>query len=241
MDPKTIETFAALVQSPERLRLLLVLTVCDIRAVGPNVWNGWKAALLRQLYNAAEQVLSGGTLSGGRAERIKAIQAEVGQRLTGWTEAEKEEHFARGYAPYWLSFPIRHAGPPGRAGAPRRARPPAARHRAPHRGRPLGHRDHDLHARHARPVRPPRRRDGDQRRQHRRRQDLHPGQRHGARHVLDPGPRGQAVRRPAAPRAARRARRDRRSPTGSTSPASSTPAALVAQARPRLHRRSRAC
>ena len=105
MDPKTIETFAALVQSPERLRLLLVLTVCDIRAVGPNVWNGWKAALLRQLYNAAERVLSGGTLSGGRVERAKAVQAEVGQRLDGWSEAEKEEHFARGYAPYWLSFP----------------------------------------------------------------------------------------------------------------------------------------
>jgi [protein-PII] uridylyltransferase len=105
MDPKTIETFAALVQSPERLRLLLVLTVCDIRAVGPNVWNGWKAALLRQLYNAAERVMSGGTLSGGRAERIKAIQADVGQRLVGWTEADKDEHFARGYAPYWLSFP----------------------------------------------------------------------------------------------------------------------------------------
>jgi [protein-PII] uridylyltransferase len=104
MDPKTIETFAALVQSPERLRLLLVLTVCDIRAVGPNVWNGWKAALLRQLYNAAERVMSGGTLSGARAERIKAIQAEVGQRLAGWTDAEKDEHFARGYAPYWLSF-----------------------------------------------------------------------------------------------------------------------------------------
>ncbi|MFI5000603.1 MAG: [protein-PII] uridylyltransferase [Reyranellales bacterium] len=104
MDPKTIESFAALVQSPERLRLLLVLTVCDIRAVGPNVWNGWKAALLRQLYHAAEQLLSGGTLSGGRAERIKAIQGEVAQRLPGWTDAEKEEHFARGYAPYWLSF-----------------------------------------------------------------------------------------------------------------------------------------
>ena len=103
-DPKTIEDFAALVQSPERLRLLLVLTVCDIRAVGPNVWNGWKAALLRQLYYAAEQVLSGGTLAGGRIERIKAIQAEVAKRLTGWSEAEKEEHFARGYAPYWLSF-----------------------------------------------------------------------------------------------------------------------------------------
>ncbi|HQS15910.1 [protein-PII] uridylyltransferase [Reyranella sp.] len=106
MDPKTIETFAALIQSPERLRLLLVLTVCDIRAVGPNVWNNWKAALLRQLYNATEQVLSGGTLSGGRAERIKHIQAEVAKRLPGWSDADKEAHFARGYASYWLSFPI---------------------------------------------------------------------------------------------------------------------------------------
>jgi [protein-PII] uridylyltransferase len=105
MDPKTIDTFAALVQSPERLRLLLVLTVCDIRAVGPNVWNGWKAALLRQLYNATERVLSGGTLAGGRAERIKAVQAEVARNLPGWSEQDKEEHFARGYAPYWLSFP----------------------------------------------------------------------------------------------------------------------------------------
>jgi [protein-PII] uridylyltransferase len=106
MDPKTIETFAALIQSPERLRLLLVLTVCDIRAVGPNVWNNWKAALLRQLYSATEQVLSGGTLSGGRAERIKHIQAEVAKRLPGWSEADKEAHFARGYASYWLSFPV---------------------------------------------------------------------------------------------------------------------------------------
>ncbi|MDP1753558.1 MAG: bifunctional uridylyltransferase/uridylyl-removing protein, partial [Reyranella sp.] len=104
MDPKTIESFAGLVQSPERLRLLLVLTVCDIRAVGPNVWNGWKAALLRQLYNAAEQVLSGGTLAGGRADRIRQIQAEVAKRLASWSDREKDEHFARGYAPYWLSF-----------------------------------------------------------------------------------------------------------------------------------------
>ncbi|HSI00901.1 MAG TPA: [protein-PII] uridylyltransferase, partial [Reyranella sp.] len=94
MDPKTIDTFAALVQSPERLRLLLVLTVCDIRAVGPNVWNGWKAALLRQLYSAAERVMSGGTLSGGRTERMKAVQAEVAESLRGWSEAEKEEHFS---------------------------------------------------------------------------------------------------------------------------------------------------
>ena len=44
-DPKTIEDFTAIVRSPERLRLLLVLTVADIRAVGPNVWNSWKGTL----------------------------------------------------------------------------------------------------------------------------------------------------------------------------------------------------
>ena len=46
-DPKTIADFTDVVQSMERLRLLLVLTVADIRAVGPKVWNGWKAQLLR--------------------------------------------------------------------------------------------------------------------------------------------------------------------------------------------------
>ena len=46
-DPQTMSDFVAVVQSPERLRLLLCLTVADIRAVGPSVWNGWKAALLR--------------------------------------------------------------------------------------------------------------------------------------------------------------------------------------------------
>ena len=48
-DPKTIEDFAATVQTTERLKHLLVLTEVDIRAVGPGVWNGWKAQLLRTL------------------------------------------------------------------------------------------------------------------------------------------------------------------------------------------------
>ena len=66
-DPKTIRDFAALVQSPERLRLLLVLTVADIRAVGPKIWNGWKATLLRELYYRAEEVLAGGARRRRRA------------------------------------------------------------------------------------------------------------------------------------------------------------------------------
>jgi [protein-PII] uridylyltransferase len=46
-DRKTIENFAATVQSAERLKLLTILTTADIRAVGPGVWNGWKAQLIR--------------------------------------------------------------------------------------------------------------------------------------------------------------------------------------------------
>lgn len=59
-DPKTIQDFIAEVQSPERLKLLLALTVADIRAVGPKVWNSWKATLLRELYHRTAEAMSGG-------------------------------------------------------------------------------------------------------------------------------------------------------------------------------------
>src|SRR5262249_29192323 len=59
-DPKTVRQFADIVQSPERLKLLLLLTVADIRAVGPGVWNGWKGQLLRTLYYETEPLVAGG-------------------------------------------------------------------------------------------------------------------------------------------------------------------------------------
>ena len=59
-DPATVAAFAKIVENPERLRLLLVLTVADIRAVGPGVWNGWKGQLLRELYGATEAIFRGG-------------------------------------------------------------------------------------------------------------------------------------------------------------------------------------
>ncbi len=58
-DPETVAEFARLVGSPARLRLLYVLTVCDIRSVGPGIWNDWKATLLRGLYQAALAYLDG--------------------------------------------------------------------------------------------------------------------------------------------------------------------------------------
>ncbi|MGV9007015.1 MAG: [protein-PII] uridylyltransferase [Brevundimonas sp.] len=53
-DPDTIRAFADLVGDPEHLRALLVLTVADIRAVGPGVWNSWKGQLMRDLYERTE-------------------------------------------------------------------------------------------------------------------------------------------------------------------------------------------
>ncbi len=68
-DPKTIRDFADIVQSPERLKLLLLLTVADIRAVGPGTWNGWKGQLLRTLYYETEPLVAGGHTEKRRNER----------------------------------------------------------------------------------------------------------------------------------------------------------------------------
>jgi [protein-PII] uridylyltransferase len=72
-DPKTVTDFVYVVQSLERLKLLLVLTVADISGVGPGVWNNWKGELLRSLYYEAEVVLSGGHTRTAQVRRIGAI------------------------------------------------------------------------------------------------------------------------------------------------------------------------
>src|SRR5665213_3263398 len=70
-DPRTVGDFARIVETPERLRLLLVLTVADIRAVGPGVWNGWKGQLMRELYRATEAVFRGGRGSEAAAAALR--------------------------------------------------------------------------------------------------------------------------------------------------------------------------
>ena len=103
-DFKTILDFAGLVQSPERLRMLLALTVVDIRAVGPGVWNGWKRQLLRELYEGAEEVLRLGHKQRGRAERIAGKQALLRDTL-GWDEARLAAHVRRLPEAYWIAEP----------------------------------------------------------------------------------------------------------------------------------------
>jgi [protein-PII] uridylyltransferase len=108
-DPKTVRDFAAAVQSPERLKLLLVFTVADIRAVGPGIWNGWKGQLLRALYYETEPVVAGGHTQLGARERAIAAQDAFRAAVADWPSAEVERFIGRHYPDYWLRTDTRKA------------------------------------------------------------------------------------------------------------------------------------
>jgi [protein-PII] uridylyltransferase len=113
-DPKTILDLAEVIQSPERLRLLLVLTVADMRAVSSKVWNNWKATLLRDLYSRVAEVLAGGLSTTERDVRVARAKHAVAALLGEWPRKDVEAFTALGYPAYWLSFDpdthARHAG-----------------------------------------------------------------------------------------------------------------------------------
>src|SRR5438874_4677163 len=105
-DRKTIENFAAVVQSVEQMKLLTILTTADIRGVGPGVWNGWKAQLLRTLYYETEPVLTGGFSEVNRAQRIAVAQSEFRAAFTEWPEPELNAYIGRHYPAYWLKVDL---------------------------------------------------------------------------------------------------------------------------------------
>jgi [protein-PII] uridylyltransferase len=112
-DRKTITDFADIVQSVERLKLLLILTVCDIRGVGPGVWNGWKGQLLRTLYYETELLLTGGFSEVSRAERAQAARQQLSEALAEWPEGARQRYVKLHYENYLLTVDLedqrRHA------------------------------------------------------------------------------------------------------------------------------------
>ncbi len=100
-DPRTVRDFAKAVKTRERLDLLTVLTVCDIRGVGPGTWNNWKAMLLRQLYRDTATALEGGLESLNREQREGEAKRALRDALTGWESREVKAEVARHYPPYW--------------------------------------------------------------------------------------------------------------------------------------------
>ncbi len=103
-DWKTISDFVEVVQSVDRLRQLTLLTVVDIRAVGPGVWNSWKRQLIAELYEAAEGRLRLGHANHGRTERIEAKKSAVAERL-GERRALVEEIGPQLSDAYWIAEP----------------------------------------------------------------------------------------------------------------------------------------
>ena len=104
-DIRTVRDFARIVKSRERLDLLTVLTVCDIRAVGPTTWNNWKAVLLRNLYGLTKEALEKGleevNFKGGADRAKKALRAA----LPDWDAKELRAEMSRHYPHYWQGLP----------------------------------------------------------------------------------------------------------------------------------------
>jgi [protein-PII] uridylyltransferase len=106
-DPRTIRDFARQVKSRKRLDLLTVLTVCDIRGVGPNVWNNWKASLLRKLHTETARALEHGLEAVNRDQRsseAKRALRLVLEQTGDWDGKEIRAELGRHYDPYWQSL-----------------------------------------------------------------------------------------------------------------------------------------
>jgi [protein-PII] uridylyltransferase len=104
-DPRTVRDFAKAVRSRKRLELLTLLTVCDIRGVGPGVWNNWKAQLFRSLFNQTERALEHGLEEVNRETREAEAKRALREALAGWDRAALRAETARHYGPYWQGLP----------------------------------------------------------------------------------------------------------------------------------------
>ncbi|MEL6293554.1 MAG: [protein-PII] uridylyltransferase [Pseudomonadota bacterium] len=105
-DPRTVRDFAKAVKSVERLDLLCVLTVCDIRGVGPNTWNNWKAVLIRALYRQTTRALETGLEALNRENRGVEAKKALREALAGWPRKDLQTETGRHYDPYWQGLHI---------------------------------------------------------------------------------------------------------------------------------------
>ncbi len=102
-DPKTVKEFINIVKSKNRLNLLTVLTVCDIRGVGPQAWNNWKAVLIRQLYTASIRTLEEGYLASSTSS-INTAKEMLKNHLKDSQAVFQNEAFDRHYDQFWLGL-----------------------------------------------------------------------------------------------------------------------------------------
>ncbi len=109
-DPKTISDFAKTMGGVNNLKMLYLLTFADVKAVGPEVWNPWKASLLGELYIKTLNVLE--EAEKGEFERqdvraaLRRVQTRVRRQLTKDHDEEEVEQFIEAMPErYFLSTP----------------------------------------------------------------------------------------------------------------------------------------
>ena len=105
-DPRTVRDFAKAVQTVKRLDLLTVLTVCDIRGVGPDTWNNWKAALIRALYRQTRRALETGQEALNRETRGTEAKQNLRAALPSWSSKDLKTETGRHYPPYWQGLHV---------------------------------------------------------------------------------------------------------------------------------------
>ncbi len=105
-DPRTVRDFAKAVKTVKRLDLLTVLTVCDIRGVGPSTWNNWKAALIRALYRQTRKALETGMEDLTRENRGVEAKKTLRDALPDWPKSALKTETARHYPPYWQGLHV---------------------------------------------------------------------------------------------------------------------------------------
>ena len=105
-EPRTVRDFAKMVKTVERLNLLTVLTVCDIRGVGPGTWNNWKAVLIRNLHKATRDALENGLEDLNRDTRETEAKRALRTALSDWGPKAIRTETGRHYGPYWQGLPL---------------------------------------------------------------------------------------------------------------------------------------
>jgi [protein-PII] uridylyltransferase len=105
-DPRTVRDFAKAVQTVRRLDMLCVLTVCDIRGVGPDTWNNWKAVLLRSLYRQTARALETGLEDLNRENRGAEAKKALREALSHWPRRALTKETTRHYDPYWQGLHV---------------------------------------------------------------------------------------------------------------------------------------
>ena len=101
-DPKTIRDFADLVQSRERLKLLLVLTVADLRASGPACGPAGRGSCCAPSISRPSRCLAAAIPTLSRSERVSQAQEALRERLADWSGRDLESFVGRHSPSYWL-------------------------------------------------------------------------------------------------------------------------------------------